>query len=189
MSKRFILAMFALCVLAQVEFAAGEFVPGHIYLVAREAEVCELGGEEWIVDVDPETGEFEVFAHSESDPGICAITGVRFTPDGRRLLALNYGFILVQDVGGVQSFQPDGQSETILDERDGMSGPHGHNGLAFDGIGDLYVVNSDNSSILRVPADGSPSSVFATGLDGIFGSGALEIALNGDLFYAGKGGR
>lgn len=168
--------------------ASGEFVRGHIYVSIVEAEPCDFGGTEAIVDINPQTGEFEVLADS-SDP-ICVGNGLRFTPDGERLLAASEGHFVPQSDGGwITAFGPDGDSEVILDASDGLNRPFGTNCLAFDREGDLYVLNSGfPSRILRFPQGQLPGTVYADQGDSVSGQGALEFALNGDLFYRGGGG-
>ena len=161
-----------------------EFVGGHVFVSVTSPDPCDFGGLEAIVEIDPTTGTVSVFAGS--DDGICLVNGLRFTPDGTRLLHLNFGHILpVFDGGWVQAFNPDGTSEVILDASDALARPFGANALAIDASGDLYVLNSLTSTILRFPADGGPGSVFADSTDGILGRGALDFAPNGDLFYGG----
>jgi sugar lactone lactonase YvrE len=159
--------------------ARGEFVPGHLYVSAFGGKpACfEFGDPEAIIEIDPGTAEMRVFAHSD-DHDMCSVSGLLFTPDGGRLLQLNWWY------SQILSFSRDGSSEIYLDTSDGLNGPFGANGLAFDAGGDLYVADW-NSRILRFPADGGPATVFADGQDGLRGGGALDFAPNGDLFYCG----
>ena len=62
---------------------AGEFNPGHVYVSVEEFEVCDFGGQEAILEIDPVTGETSIFA--DSSDGICVGSGLAFTPDGWRL--------------------------------------------------------------------------------------------------------
>ncbi len=174
-----------LLVLASGARGQDKFVPGHIYVAAVGGEECEPDmGNDVILEIDPVTGATSIFA--DLDDGLCRVSGLRFTPDGQRLLALSAGRIFPPtSQGWVQSFAPDGTSEVILDESDGLRRPFGANALAFDAAGDLYVLNSSNSTILRFPVVGGPATVFADSADGIFDRGALDFASNGDLFYCG----
>lgn len=156
------------------------FTSGHIFVSVQHPEPCRIDFPEAIVEIDPTTGDMSVFA--DFDDGICNVTGLRFTPDGRRLLLLNYG--RSGTLGWIQAFNPDGTSEVILDVSDGISRPAGVNGLAFDTDGNLYVADSGASKILRFPGGAGPGIVFADAADGIVGQGALDFAPNGDLFYA-----
>ena len=178
-----VIAAFALLV-APAARGQDSFTPGHIFVSVLEPEPCDQGlnGREAIIEIDPTTGEMSIFA--DSDDGICIVTGLRFTPDGSRLLLLNGGHLFPFDKGWIQAFKPDGTSEVILDGSDGLARPVGSNGLAFDSRGDLYVVQNQVSAILRFPADGGPGTVFADASDGIRVRGALDFAPNGDLFYA-----
>jgi len=159
------------------------FRAGHIYLSISESEPCDQGGmgREWIVEINPWTGARTIFA--DSDDGICAISGLIFSRDGRRLLLINSGHVSPFDGGWIQSFSPDGTSEIILDETDGFLRPRGSNGIAFDRNGDLFVVSASDSKIIRFPKGQGPGIVFADSSDGIVGRGGLAFAPNGDLFY------
>ena len=159
-----------------------QFTPGHIFVSVQHSEPCRIDFPEVIVEIDPTTGDMSIFA--DFDDGLCNATGLRFTPDGRRLLLLNYRR---SGIGGwIQAFNPDGTSEVFLDGSDGIARPSGKNGLAFDAVGDLYVVDSGTSKIMRFPESTGPGVVFADGTDGIIGRGALDFAPNGDLFYASE---
>jgi len=163
---------------------AGEFVPGHVYIAVEELEACDFGGQEWIIEIDPDTGESTIFADSSDD--LCVVSGLRFTPDGMNLRALNAGHLNPFDLGWVLEFDGQGAGNRILDGDDGLSRPVGFNGLAFDTAENFYIVNPGHSEILRFPADGAEATVFADFDDGIVGRGALDFAPNGDLFYAGE---
>lgn len=177
---------FSLSVLASLNVtnagAPSSFQRGHIFVAGSELEACDLGGREWIIEIDPKSGTWSVFADSYADPNICLISGLRFTPDGSQLLAMNFGHYF-SDGGWIQAYNPDGTSERLLDESDGLSNPSGANGLVFDSQGDLYVV-SGALEILRFPAGGGSPSVFADADDGISFQGALDFAPSGNLYYA-----
>lgn len=185
MTRRLFVAAWVALVFVGVARGQAEFVPGRILVSVSDIEGCDFGFPEAIVEIDPTTGAWSIFADSTGD-GICLVNGLRFTPEGDRLLALNFGHIVpFFDGGWIQAFNPDGTSEVILDASDGIFGPNGANALAFDPGGDLYVLNAQMSTILRFPADGGPATVFANSNNGIFGRGALDFAPNGDLFYCG----
>lgn len=158
--------------------ARAEFQRGFIYISSHGGKACtSFGGPAGIVEVNPATGQGRTFAHSDTDPNFCRGGGLRFTPDGSRLLMLDMGY------NRILAFDGDGDSEVYLDGSDGLVGPSGQNGLAFDRRGDLFV-KSFTSSIRRFPADGSPFSIFANQDDGVSaGGGALDFAPNGDLFF------
>jgi len=65
---------------------AGEFIPGHVYIAVEDLEPCDFGFEEWIIEIDPDTGESTIFADPSDD--LCVVNGLRFTPDGMKLRAL-----------------------------------------------------------------------------------------------------
>ena len=165
-----------------VSGAYAQFTPGHIFVSIHQDESC-LNGKDGIIEIDPTTGQWSIFA--DADDGICKISGLRFTPDNRRLLCLNTNSPGTVS-GSILSFSPDGTHEVILDGSDGLGNPSGGNGLAFDADGNLYVVDFGFLTILRFPADGSSSTVFADLADGVNWSGALDFAPNGDLFYIGR---
>ena len=178
-----ILCAASMCGMTPARAGAG-FTPGHVFVSVFESDPCDFGGLEVIVEIDPATGAASVFA--DSDDGICNVSGLRFTPEKQRLLALSAGRVLAPvDLGWVQAFNPDGTSTVIFDETDGIVRPFGANALAFDAPGNLYVLNTGNNTILRFPIDGGPTTVFADAADGIWDRGALDFALNGDLFYCG----
>ena len=158
------------------------FTYGHIFISVQAGEPGCLNGEDAILEIDPVTGEWSFLA--DRADGLCRTTGLRFTSDGRRLLCLNADSPGSAS-GNVQSFNPLGASEIILDQADGLSNPLGGNGLVFDAEGNLYVVDSLFSAILRFSPEGGPASVFADGADGITGGGALDFGPNGELFYIG----
>ena len=56
---------------------AGEFVPGHVYVAVRAH--CEGNACDWIVQVDPDTGETTLLADSETDV-LWQTNGLAFTP-------------------------------------------------------------------------------------------------------------
>ena len=160
---------------------AGEFIPGHVYVTLRELEACKVGLE-WIVEVDPATGETSIFADSVSD-GLCRANGLTFTPDGSFLRLANRGRSN-GTFGWISEFDADGSGMIVLDQSDGLGGPEGWNCVTYDTSDNFYVV--DIYGILRFPADGGPAKVFADYRDGVFGLGALAFAPNGDLFFTSE---
>ena len=159
-----------------------QFTPGHIFVSIQESEACNFS-EDAIIEIDPSTGQWSIFA--DSADGICMTNGLRFTPDNGRLLCLNYNSPGTVS-GSIIAFSPDGTPEVILDGSDGLASPSGGNGLAFDADGNLYVVDAAFFTVHQFPADGGSASVFADSGDGITGTGALDFAPNGDLFYIGR---
>jgi hypothetical protein len=183
----------AICFYAAVRSAAGEeFVRGHVYISVLEGEGCEMGADDWIVRFDPETTQLSVLTDLSEfgaiEEGFCEISGLRFTPDGSRLLMLNRGvpFKPYNTAGSVVSFDASGSGEVFLDVDDGIQNPWGKNGLAFDAQGDLYVMNR-LGRILRYPADGGAFTVFADGAGLGLQCSSLDFSPDGDLFCAGAG--
>lgn len=158
----------------------GQFVPGHVFVSVISGEGCFNGDFNGILEIDPTTGEVNVFA--DIDDGLCDVTGLTFTPNGDRLLAMNYGAWFEGDLGNIQSFAANGTSTILLDESDGLAGPSGFNGIAYDREGNLYVVTGDNEFIMRYAPDGT-SEVFADAQDGVVFQGSIAIAPNGDVFF------
>jgi hypothetical protein len=187
-----ILMTLAMCICAAVPIAAGEeFVRGHVYMSVREGEGCEMGGQEWIYRYDPVTGETSILAALADigtyKDGVCDTSGLRFTPDGKRLLALNLGIPgqLELAPGSVLSFGASGLGEVFLSGDDGIQHPLGANGLAFDAQGDLYV-KSGFGQIVRFPADGGVPTVLADGAGGVFQCTSLDFSPSGDLYCGGR---
>ena len=149
----FLAAAMAL-VFAGVARGEHSFAYGHVFVSATAGEGCFSSpvGAEAIVAIDPTIGAMSVFA--DNDDGLCFVSGLRFTPDGQSLLALNAGHLSPTENGWVQAFNPDGSSKILFDESDGLWRPYGANALAFDAAGNLYVLNSNASTILRFPAAG-----------------------------------
>ncbi len=149
-----------------------EFKYGHIYVSASDNDWCTVkGGPAAIIEIDPDTGEMTVFAHSDDHP-FCGPGGLRFTPDGSRLLLSEVV------LGRIIAFDGDGNSEILIPS---IFAPLG---IAFDAGDDMYV-SVGNSQVLRYPATGGSPTVFANHEDGLFSVGVVDFSPNGDLFWAG----
>ena len=147
------------------------FTRGHLFVTIGEAEPCEFGGREAIVEIDPATGEASVFA--DSSDGLCRVSGLAVAPDRRRLLEANLPKSTADDI---RVFYPDGRSELYL-----SLGPVSALGIAYDPFGDLYVRSYD--CIVRYPMSGGAPEVFADAEDFISqGFGRMVFAPNGDLY-------
>jgi len=133
-----------------VSSAEPEFTFGHIYLSIIDLEGCGMGYIDKLLDIDPGTGEFTIFADSESTP-VCYPTGLAFTPDWKDLLSTNESN---DDTGYVLSFGPDGAWSILYDQDDVVSLPYGSNCLAFDEAGWLYLLNIGTNSIILDFPDG-----------------------------------
>jgi len=183
--RNFQAMMLAVGMLTGPVIAQTSFTRGHIFVAVKEPEACDFGGREWIVEIEPNTGDSWVFA--DSDDGLCVVSGLRFTPDGTKLLAANAGHLSpVSDGGWIQAFNPDGSSEIILDQNDGLARPYGANALAFSMEGNLYLLTGHNFNLLKLSGSSGSATVFADASDGVDSRGALDFAPNGDLFY-GRG--
>lgn len=150
----------------------GWFVPGRVFIEELEPEACHLPeANNWLVAVDPETGE--AWDVADRVDGLCNNNGLRFTPDGSRLLILNLGRneILGVDAAGEVTVAYDGEA--------GLGGPFGRNGLDFDDGGNLFVANEYWPRILRFPPGNAEASVFVDPGDG----GALAYDGAGGFFF------
>ncbi|MCH7526462.1 MAG: hypothetical protein IID39_03400, partial [Planctomycetes bacterium] len=131
---KYVATVFVVLGLAGASGVRAQFTPGHVFVAGNGGDGeggCDWGEPEGIVEVDLATGDITTFA--DCSDGINWPGGLRFTPDGGRLLVLMTG--TPDDRGWVQAFNPDGTSEIILDASDGLYRPVGSNGLAFDRAG------------------------------------------------------
>jgi DNA-binding beta-propeller fold protein YncE len=152
------------------------FMPGHIYNAELGDFGCFHGDNTWIREIDPFTGESWILA--DMDDGMCDPGGLRFTPGGR-LRVLNFTSNNVMDIDSA------GNTTLIYETNDGLNGPGGENGAAFDADGSFYVANEFGSRrLLKFPNDTAPPIIFADRDDGLHGSSGLEFASNGELFVA-----
>ncbi|MFQ5415076.1 MAG: hypothetical protein ACE5E6_11520, partial [Phycisphaerae bacterium] len=157
------------------------FTPGHVFVVQPDWHCCELVGFDRIWEVDPETGDVQLFGVVEGQWCAC-MTGLAFTPDGR-FLRVSMPF-----TNQILEFDAAGHFVVVLDGDDGIRFPTGRNNLAYDAEGAFYVINQGALNILRFPADGGPPSVFADSADGVTGVGALASVPDGDIYYAADQG-
>ncbi|HEY3245559.1 MAG TPA: hypothetical protein VGM03_19625, partial [Phycisphaerae bacterium] len=149
-------------------------VPGHLYIASAPPAPCGHpdGFNDRIYDVDPVTGLWQIFTIIPN--GLCGIiSGLAFTPDGTRLRTANYWTSQILEIDG------DGNVTAVLGPPQGIAGPDGNNGLAYDAAGDFFVANS--AEILDFPAAGGTAIVFASP---VLAPSSLAFAPNGDL-YAG----
>ncbi len=154
----------------------GWFVPGRVFIEELEPEACHLPeANNWLVAVDPETGEaWDVVGRED---GLCNNNGLAFAADGRTLRILNLGR------NNILQLEDDGQLTVLYAGPDGLGGPFGRNGCAWDDLGSFYVANEYTAQILRFPASGGPAHILTDVADALSG-GALACARDGTLFYA-----
>ncbi len=154
---------------------AQEFAPGHIFVSEFAPESCRSpsGPLNWIREIDPDTGESWVFAGP--DDGLCTNTGLIFTPDGRWLRCAN------SSADNVLDFDSEGNPWVAFD---GIPGPGGSNGMAFDRDGNFYLRNASVSTILRFPVGGGPPEEFAHWTHLLEFRGGLAFDGQGNLFAA-----
>jgi sugar lactone lactonase YvrE len=149
--------------------ARAQFVDGDLYV---------SGYANAIYRVDPATWTVTTFA--DGSDGLNGVSASVLSPAGT-LLCSNYGNSTVME------FDSAGNGAVLYDSSDGLNGPFGENGLAYDANGDLYVSNISSNKIVRFPAGGGGSSVFADSADGIISPDGLAFAANGDLYVANHG--
>ncbi|MGE0480149.1 MAG: hypothetical protein AB7Q17_06710 [Phycisphaerae bacterium] len=154
------------------------FIPGHIFASVNGSESC-FTQRNWIYQIDPASGEQWIFA--DSADGLCVSNGLAFTPDGRRLRTSNLLSRTILD------FDSAGNATVVYSQADGMTGPWGQNGLAWNRAGDFFVANEYGRYVMRFPAAGGPGLVLTDGYPDITGGGGLAITRGGDLYLAKNG--
>lgn len=161
---------------------AADFVPGRLYVVENIVEGCAPSRPRpRILEIDPTTGQARAFA--EIPIGFCGVqVGLAFTPDGSRLRIGEYFGSRVLEMDG------NGNLSTALGASDGVRGPSGSNGMAFNAAGDFFLVNTIPDTHIRMfPAGGGASTVFADATDGIRRDNALATAPDGSVYYLNPG--
>jgi streptogramin lyase len=153
--------------------ARAQFVDGDLYVSSYSA-----GNTSTIYRVDPATWTVTTFA--DGSDGLSGLSASVLSPAGT-LLCSNHSNSTVLE------FDSAGNGSLLYDSSNGINGPFGENGLLYDAIGDLYVSNFAASQILRFPAGGGSSTVFADSADGIVEPDGLAFAANGDLYVANRG--
>jgi sugar lactone lactonase YvrE len=146
-----------------------QFVDGDLYVSGYPSTIYR---------VDPATWTVTTFA--DSGDGLNGVSASVHSPAGT-LLCSNFASKTVLE------FDSAGNGAVRFDLTDGLVDPFGENGLAYDANGDLYVSNFGASQILRFPAGGGSSSIFADGADGIVFPDGLVFAADGDLYVANRG--
>jgi len=149
--------------------ARAQFADGDIY-------VSSFAGK--IYRVDPATWTVTTFA--DSSDGLSGDSALEFTPDGTTLLCSDYNAV------AVFAFDSAGNGTVLHDGNDGLIGPYGENGLAFDASDNLYVSDYLAQSIYFFPAGGGAGSVFADKSDGIGNPDGLAFTAIGDLLVANR---
>jgi len=127
-----------------------------------------------------EPGSWNVTTFADSGDGLNIPSATLLTPAGTLLCSSYYN-------AKVYEFDSLGNGTVLYDGSTGLVGPFGENGLAFDAAGDLYVSDYAGQMILRYPAGGGSSTVFADAGDGIVNPDGLAFAANGDLYVANRG--
>ena len=88
-TKRMALTACMAMVFANGARGQDQFIPGNIFVAGVISEGCSFDGDSIIVELDPITGPVNLLATSQN--GLCDVSGLRFTPQGDRLPALNVG--------------------------------------------------------------------------------------------------
>ena len=170
MPRNLPIAVALLTVAALAAPARGQFVPGDLYV-----------SDAWthnIYRVEPGTWTVTTFADSNDGLNVPSA-----------LLLSRQGTLLCSSFANseILEFDSQGNGTVLYDSSDGLVGPFGENGLAYDAAGDLYVSDYLATQILRFPVGGGAATVFADSTDGIYTPDGLAFAANGDLYVANRG--
>jgi DNA-binding beta-propeller fold protein YncE len=156
--------------------AVAEFGPGKLYVVTYPAE--PQFGPQRIYEVDGGTGAVSIFATLPT--ATFGVSGITFTPDGSRLLASDYksNSILAFDTTGAYTVAYSGAAY-------GFSFPHSRDGLAYGPDDSLHAVAlfTGGYAIGKIPADGGPVQKFGKFGPGLQGSGFMDVAPDGSIYY------
>ena len=165
-------APFVLVFAASASFAPpalAQFVSGDLYVSDSNGDLVHR--------IEP--GSWNVTTFADSISGFDLPSATLLTPAGTLLCSSYY-------TAEIYEFDSSGNGSVLYDGSTGLSGPFGENGLAYDAAGDLYVSDYNGQMILRYPAGGGSSTVFADSGDGIAKPDGLAFAANGDLYVANR---
>lgn len=186
---RCLTVLLALWAAASTQPAAGQFVPGHVFVARTSVNLCETDkwglpyDEEYIIELDPERQVSRVFATIPRE--LCGvISGLTFSPDGRRLRVSS---LLLW---AILEFDAQGKMTIPLDWQDGIRSVPGCNGITYDEEGYFYVAQAFAGNFLRFPPDGGKPTVLAQDTgdpEGVNGPASIAIARNRDLFVVDYG--
>jgi DNA-binding beta-propeller fold protein YncE len=137
-------------------------------------EGCFMGDASYVWEASPQTAFLRLFADTED--GLCAPTGMIFTPDGTRLRVANYG------VNTIMDFYPDGNGVVVYEVGDGISRPGRNNGITFDRQGNFFVLSEGSLRIIKFPRDERLPQIFADRNDGIITSGGMTADAEGNIY-------
>jgi DNA-binding beta-propeller fold protein YncE len=169
MSRNLPIAFALLAVASLAAPARAQFVPGDLYV--------SDGWNHHIYRVEPGTWKVTTFA--DANDGLDGPSGLLLSRHGTLLCSSYWNAEIVE-------FDSQGSGSVLYDSSDGLDGPFGENGLAYDAAGDLYVSDYNAQAILRFPAGGGAATVFADASDGIGRPDGLAFAANGDLYVANR---
>ncbi|MGE0479355.1 MAG: hypothetical protein AB7Q17_02670 [Phycisphaerae bacterium] len=146
------LMLIALCAFAPAP-SAPAFPPGHLYVHEQTREGC-LRQENWIRQIDPESGESWIIAGYED--GLCTNNGMAFTPDGEYLYILNYSG------GSILALTAEGDVSVRFNSASGIANPYSHTGPVWDRYGNLFVSLDTSWRIVRLPFGASQFQLVTT---------------------------
>ena len=169
MPRNLPIAVALLAVASLAAPARAQFVPGDLYV--------SDGWNHHIYRVEP--GKWKVTTFADASDGLDGPSGLLFSRQGTLLCSSFYNSEILE-------FDSQGNGSVLYDSSDGLVGPFGENGLAYDAAGDLYVSDYVAQNILRFPAGGGAATVFADSADGIYYPDGLAFAANGDLYVANR---
>jgi hypothetical protein len=135
---------------------------------------------EWpdkIVRVQP--GTWSVTPFADAGDRLNGVSAVTFSPSAQ-LICSDF------HVGKLLSFDAFGNASVLHDRSDGLSGPYGESGLAFDASGGLYVADFNLQAIRYFPADGGPASLLADATEGVVFPDGLAVAPNGNVIVGNR---
>ncbi|MCG3126074.1 MAG: hypothetical protein CHACPFDD_00903 [Phycisphaerae bacterium] len=153
------------------------FVPGHIFTVryGGGGEMCNANLRNWVDEIDPLTAERWELA--DRADGLCGMSGLRFSPNGKRLRVLSFWNARVAEIDSA------GNVTTAHDASDGIGGPVGSNGLCWDRAGNFYVTDHFYYELMKYPQDRPPKTRIEFGSHYTLTSGP-----DGNVYFSVSGG-
>ncbi|TWT43920.1 hypothetical protein RAS1_03220 [Phycisphaerae bacterium RAS1] len=151
--------------------ARAEFQYGHVY-VTHAGTGDPFTPIDTIYEIDPASGQVSPFLQYTNNRGL---GGMAFTPDGSGLRVFRRSLNQILEVRG------DASQSVVLSGSDGLAGPAGNNGLAYDRNGDFFVFNDGFDDILRFPGGHGPPDQFVPAP----GYGSIAFGASGDLYWGG----
>ncbi|TWT41247.1 hypothetical protein RAS1_39410 [Phycisphaerae bacterium RAS1] len=160
------------CALLVVPPARADFQYGHVY-VTHAGTGDPFTPIDTIYEIDPASGQVTPFLQYTNNRGL---GGMAFTPDGSGLRVFRRSLNQILEV------RSDASQSVVLSGSDGLAGPAGDNGLAYDRNRDLFAFNDGFDHITRFPQGNGPSQFFGSTLPGY---GSIAFGASGDLYWGG----